>query len=58
MSTSDTTINIDLAAERKSISFDVRSLAAFIHGGEDILVERERIANYVESQPHYQVYND
>ena len=51
----DSTINVDLANERRSISFNVRSLAAFIHGGEEILIQRKKIADYVETQSHLQV---
>lgn len=45
--------NRDLTDERLKATFDVESLAAFIHGSMEKLHRRRKIAAFVDSRPEF-----
>lgn len=46
--------NPDITAERRKATFHVDKMAAFIHGGDEILSKRREILKFVESVPDFQ----
>lgn len=45
--------NADITAERQKATFHVDKMAAFIHGGEEILMKRREILAFIESVPEF-----
>lgn len=45
--------NPDITAERQSATFAVNDMAAFIHGGEEIIKRRHEILEFVNSCPEF-----
>ncbi len=45
--------NEDLSKERRAATFSVGRMAAFVHGGEEKLMRRDEIVEFVESRPEF-----